>query len=246
MKSYIIILVLCFVCLGCGGVEGQQKTQNELEESLLAFFDIWLKGDHGSLLPLPSLNEVTVPALEGAYQDTGIKLSYSTSDMKLTGLPESYIHELVATESDKSLAVRMLIIAPSLTLSAEQYKLDGRAFYFYRIQGAGDMRVNFENSYLAVDMELATNGKKMWVEKLQFGVEVKKITINLTGASDLVRSTLNRKALSIFAKYRDEVQVSLKESVIPLLNSYLADISPDQLLEIIYGLRRKRPDSAAN
>lgn len=72
------------------------------------------------------------------------------------------------------------------------------------------------------------------------------LQINLTGASDLVRSTLNRKALSIFAKYRDEVQVSLKESVIPLLNSYLADISPDQLLEIIYGLRRKRPDSAAN
>ncbi|XP_013193056.1 uncharacterized protein LOC106136928 [Amyelois transitella] len=243
MKCYIFFFVFFIVSWGNGGAqELGAAARNDLKEKLLAFFDMWLKGESRTALPLPPLDVISIPKLEGSFKESGIKLSYATSDMKLTGLNQSYIQELEATESADKLAARGRLVAPSLMLYAEKYKLDGSAYFFYPIKGAGELWANFHDCVLAFDIQLGTNGKRTWVQELQFEANLGKIAIEMSGTSYLNKYTLNSKAPGLFAKYRKDMEAAMTEAVIPFLNYYLTDMSFLQILDLITDATKTQPE----
>ncbi|XP_028164202.1 uncharacterized protein LOC114355517 [Ostrinia furnacalis] len=115
MKSLFVILETVTLVLVVNGIDTTPK--NTLEENLLTLLTKWRAGERGPFsFPLPSLDEINIPAVNGNYDGYGVRISYETTQLKLVGLKNFSVEALDASEA--SLKASGTITIPILTLSA--------------------------------------------------------------------------------------------------------------------------------
>ncbi|XP_075978779.1 uncharacterized protein LOC142978285 [Anticarsia gemmatalis] len=199
-----------------------------VRERLLDLLTKWQKGCKLPF-PLPPLNIIEMPSFEGQYSGFGIKVTFVTGEMTLTGVDNFEVQELSASATDV-LNATGIVEFPLLTLSADNYNLKGRAYFFYSLKGSGSMFVNFQNVKLTFGISLRSLGTGMKVDNLQLDFSVAGAQVNLADSSWPINKVLNTEGLSIIESYHSTLVDVATEMVNSTLNEYLANVTPEQFL----------------
>ncbi|KAL0895582.1 hypothetical protein ABMA27_011680 [Loxostege sticticalis] len=232
MKSLFIVLEAVSLVLVVYGIDTTPK--NTLEESLLSLLTQWRAGDRGPFsFPFPSLDEIKIPAVSGNYEGYGAKISYETTELKLVGLKNFSVASLDASEA--SLKASGTITIPVLTLSADKYTIQGRALWFIPVNGSGKMRIDFGNNQLTFSIRLRSNSSSTWVDTLQLAFSVGSLKASLENGPAAITTILNNSGVSIIQSNHDAIVKMVRNLILPVINNFLAGLTPEQLLQTIAG-----------
>ncbi|XP_013146127.1 PREDICTED: uncharacterized protein LOC106109258 [Papilio polytes] len=233
-----------FIFLFVFVTNGQVVPKNAMEENILNILLLWQSSSqqHDSL-PNQSLSTVTIPPVEYYYKGKGIRLDYTISEMILKGLDHFTVENISAIADifiskhftvERSLEVSLSLRFPMLTLLSDKYKLEGRAYYIYPLKGSGKMKLIFCETVIAASVKFGTNNKNgTKIQNFLLNYSVQKIHANLENSSWPINVILNNEGVEILAGYKTTIVEALRNHIVPLVDEYLKDISPSELLEML-------------
>ncbi|KAL4715268.1 hypothetical protein ACJJTC_007850 [Scirpophaga incertulas] len=217
--SLLLLYVFLFFSFNRNVIGADFKPKNEFEKNLLALLTKWRSGDmQNFLVPMPTLDKITLPAVSGDYDGHGVRFSYSTTNLILTGLNLLSVEQLDIAVSNLS----ALLKVPSLSVAADRYKINGRVLKVIPIIGSGFMNVTFNKIDLRVSIQMRSNVSQMWMENFALSFQLGSITADLKGGPRAVTLLLNSSGVAIVQSYHDDIVKAVRELAVPAINKFLA------------------------
>ncbi|XP_045542809.1 uncharacterized protein LOC106720711, partial [Papilio machaon] len=207
------------------------SAKNALEKNILNFLIKWQASGHQQdSFPIQSLSAVTIPPVEYYYEGKGIRLNYSIGEMILNGLDRFIIQNISALEN--SLEVSLSLRFPILTLFSDTYKLKGRAYYIYPLKGSGKIQLIFRETVITASVSFGTNNKNGTnIHNFLLNYSLQKVDAYLENSSWPINDILNNEGVEILAGYQTTIVEALWNHIVPLVDEYLKDKSPSELLQ---------------
>ncbi|CAH0698938.1 unnamed protein product [Spodoptera exigua] len=226
MKFINTLIIIFTLSIGLKVLGADVQPKNCIEEQILDVLTTWRNGTNSS--SVPSIQAIRINSLEGLYEGFGIKIRYSTGDMKLSGVDNFFVEQL--SVSAKDLEASATVRFPVLTLTSDNYNLKGQAYVFYPLKGSGLMTAIFQNSTVSLGTKLVSNDTVFQIEDVNLTFSVENIQIDLEKSSWPINAVLNSNAMQILERYRSEMVAAAKDMLKQTINDHLATTISPQLL----------------
>uniref|UniRef100_A0A2A4JCI8 Uncharacterized protein n=1 Tax=Heliothis virescens TaxID=7102 RepID=A0A2A4JCI8_HELVI len=230
MKGFNNIPIFLTLAVGLGTLAAEVNPKNCLEAQVLDLLSKWQNGDEGITSSVPSLENISLKSVDGVFEGFGIRISYTTGEMQLRGVNNFTVEQLSVSTSN--LEASTTLHFPLLSLTADQYNLQGRAYLMYSLKGTGLMNATFQNVEVSVGSKLVTNNTVMQVDDVNLNFSVGSIKVDLANSSWPINKVLNSSAMKIVENHRQEIVSAAKDMLKQVVNDYLATMTSSQLLSI--------------
>ncbi|XP_013180467.1 PREDICTED: uncharacterized protein LOC106127068 [Papilio xuthus] len=122
----------------------------------------------------------------------------------------------------------------SVRLFSDYYNLQGKAFYFYTIEGTGIMRLVLREPVVWINVQFGTNNKN-GTKILNFSINynVQEFDVYLENISWPVNEILDKAGDQILAEHKQVIVEAVRNHLVPLINEHIKNIPPSELLQMI-------------
>ncbi|XP_028171408.1 uncharacterized protein LOC114360808 [Ostrinia furnacalis] len=97
------------------------------------------------------------------------------------------------------------------------------------------MSINFGTNQLKFSIRLQSNSSDTWVDSLQLAFQVGSIKASLENGPAALSAILNSSGVSIIQSNHDAIVQVVRNLILPVMNNFLAGMTPDQLFQTISG-----------
>ncbi|CAG9782893.1 unnamed protein product [Diatraea saccharalis] len=233
MRSVLLAFV-AVVLLGIS-VGEDAKPKNSLEDDVLSLLTKWRRGERGPFsFPLPSLDVLITPPVNGNYEGYGAKIKYSTNELSITGLKNFSVDQIDISASQ--LKASGVITLPAISVSSDKYSISGKALWFVPIDGSGTMFTTIRNIQLNITIQMRYNSALMWVDLSKLSFSIGGVKANLENGPTTIATLLNKSGVSIIHSYHDDIVKAVQGLMIPAIDDFLKGndiVTPDQLFKLL-------------
>ncbi|KPJ05051.1 hypothetical protein RR46_04167 [Papilio xuthus] len=179
-------------------------------------------GEEQDSFPMLSLESVRIPPVNYYYNGMGLRNKLVTVSVPVTVLV------------DKRLNTSFVIIGSVVYATGDYYNLQGKAFYFYTIEGTGIMRLVLREPVVWINVQFGTNNKN-GTKILNFSINynVQEFDVYLENISWPVNEILDKAGDQILAEHKQVIVEAVRNHLVPLINEHIKNIPPSELLQMI-------------
>ncbi|XP_052747377.1 uncharacterized protein LOC112043273 isoform X2 [Bicyclus anynana] len=161
-------------------------------------------------------------------------MTISIGDMKLYGLDNFTVEYLKVTNTFDNIRLSVKLFVPALSIFSDNYKLKGRAYYLYPLQGLGKMSASLHKVDASLSVNFANVGDvSMRLDNFELNLGFGSVEVDLENSSWPINQVLNKEGVEILKSLHDDIVNSINSYAVPYANEYLAKITYKEFLDIV-------------